>query len=134
MHYCYVFFFLQIQSQSLSLLKCLLFSLYVKLYNIIFGVSKMEKEKKNRTRINLFTCFSFDTCLSLSRMHRFFFPSKFSLACIIVQVLLKFATSIRLVLFLFLHQCVLLICFWYYFFFASTLLLFFPQIYIYYVV
>lgn len=41
------FFFLQIQSQSLSLLKCLLFSLYVKLYNIFFlAYPKWRKRKK----------------------------------------------------------------------------------------
>lgn len=60
-----------------------------------------------------------------------FFSSKFSLACIIVQVLLKFATSIRLVLFLFLHQFVLLICFWYFFSSCQYFITFFPQIYIY---
>lgn len=133
MHYCYVFFFLQIQSQSLSLLKCLLFSLYVKLYNIIFGVSKMEKEKKNRTRINLFTCFSFDTCLSLSRMHRFFFLQNSVWLVLLFKCYLNLRQAFGWFCFCFFTS----VFYWFvfgFFFLASTLLLFFPQIYIYYAV
>lgn len=138
MHYCYAFFFfLQIQSQSLSLLKCLLFSLYVKLYNIFFWrIQNGEREKKSNSNQLVYMLFVRYMSFSFSYAP-VFFPSKFSLACIIVQVLLKFATSIRLVLFLFLHQYVLLICFWYFFFLPVLYYSFFSTnlyIYIYYAV